>query len=572
MKGNWHGLMRMAVVGGGLLACAAGPVRADDPPPQDPPAEADSAERSPDGRSDTDDASDIELLELELPMVVSAARHEQAIASAPYAVSVVTAADIRSAGARSVPDALRLVPGVDVADLSFGNSAVSPRGLHGFLSRQTLVLVDGRQIFDSFFGGTVWGSWPFQLEDIERIEVIRGPAGVTWGANAMNGVINIITKDPRDQLGLTLTGSGSSRGGQKEHLGYALEDGKLRLRVSGEYEGSDGFARGRSLLRPLDDSYKGGRFSLHAIYEAGPNDTLTLSAGSSVVDDGFPPALAAGLRPGHPRSSGHFVLGRWVHRFSSDNVLESTVYVNDFHVSPGIRSVDYRYQQFAFQVSHTFKPAEQHTLTWGVDTRADLTDAGNSDPMLLSKGFVSSGIFGLYAHDEWRLSERWQLDVGARIDYETYGGFQPSGRAALSYRLSDDSSLYGAVSRAFQMPPAALRFLDVPFAEGLLHAVSDRELRAQTLVAYELGYRGRFHDVDVSLAGFWHEYFDLTTLSPRTGPPGLIALDEDNRASGSLYGIELDGRYAVTRSLTLLGNYTYQQLNCRAIASNFGRR
>ena len=95
------------------------------------------------------------------------------------------------------------------------------------------MLVDGRQIFDSLFGGTLWGAWPFQLEDIDRIEVIRGPGGVTWGANAVNGVINIITKDPADQLGLTLSWSGGSRGTFKQHAGFGFREGKLRMRISG---------------------------------------------------------------------------------------------------------------------------------------------------------------------------------------------------------------------------------------------------------------------------------------------------------------------------------------------------
>ncbi len=109
---------------------------------------------------------DIDLLDLEIPMVVTASRRQESVNTLPYAVSIITAEDIRRFGARSVPDALRLVPGMDVAELSYGTTAVSPRGMHGFVSRQALILVDGRQIYDSWFGGTIWGSWPFQLEDI----------------------------------------------------------------------------------------------------------------------------------------------------------------------------------------------------------------------------------------------------------------------------------------------------------------------------------------------------------------------------------------------------------------------
>ncbi|RME40565.1 MAG: ligand-gated channel protein, partial [Planctomycetota bacterium] len=198
----------------------------------------------------------IALMELDIPVVVTAARHEQKLSHVAYAMSVITAEDIRESGARTIADALRLVPGVDVADLSYGQTAVSPRGFHGFLANKTLVLVDGRQIYDSLFGGTLWQSWPFQLEDIERIEVIRGPGGVTWGANAVNGVINIITKDPDDQIGASLSLRGGSRGAFRQRLAYGAHAGAWRYRFSAEYESSDGFREGGSLLGRLDDDYK----------------------------------------------------------------------------------------------------------------------------------------------------------------------------------------------------------------------------------------------------------------------------------------------------------------------------
>ncbi|MFQ5430329.1 MAG: TonB-dependent receptor plug domain-containing protein [Phycisphaerae bacterium] len=516
------------------------------------------------GVDDATDFADLSLEELmDVQVVVTAARHEQKITTVPFAISVVTADDIRAAGARSIPDALRLVPGMDVADLSHGNAAVSPRGFHGFIANQVLVLVDGRQIFDSLFGGTLWGSWPFQLEDIERIEVIRGPGGVTWGANAANGVINIITKDPGDQIGLTSTSGGGSRGSFKQHLGYGLQEGNLRLRVSGEYEASDGFRKGGSLLRNLADDYKGGRLSLHAVYDKDENNTFTLSTGSGVVDGGFPPTPLAGF--GLRRNSGSqasFLLGKWSHQVAPDNRFDLTGYVNDFHASPGLPAIDYRYQQFGLLFRHTFQPAEKHTLTWGVDGRADLLDASNADPFMLSKSFVSTGIIGLFLQDDWRFAPRWVLGLGGRVDYEFYGGFQPSARASLAYELSDDAMVYGAVSRAFHMPTAAGRFLSIPLLSGISRVTANRDFDPTTLLAYEVGYRGKLFDrLDTGINLFWHQYDEVTTISPGLGPPGLIQNRFDNRSgSASLFGAELEARYKVSDKLTLLGNYTYQQL------------
>ncbi|MCP4591938.1 MAG: TonB-dependent receptor [bacterium] len=514
-----------------------------------------------------DDAmDDIDLLELEVPIVVTASRRAQKITTVPYAMSVITAEDIRLSGARSVPDALRLAPGLSVAELAYGATGVSPRGFQGLVSRELLVLVDGRQLFDSFFGGTLWSSWPFQLEDVERIEVIRGPGGVAWGANAVNGVINIITKDPADQLGFTLVTGGGSRGTHLEHVGYAFREGNLRFRISGEYEASDGFREGGSILRSLDDDYKAGRATLYAIYEAGDRDTFTISAGNALLDGGYPPTPMAGV--GLRRNSGSqasFILGKWERRITEDNTIELTGFVNAFHLSPGVPALDYRYQQMALQFSQTLKPAKAHTLTWGIDTRVDLLDTTNADPFMLTKDLVNTGVVGAYLQDRWQFLPRWTLDVGARIDYEFYGGFQPSARTALAYELSDDSMVYGAVSRAFQMHPAAMRFMDFPLMNGLARVGASRSIEAQSLIAYELGYRGRFLDrLNVNLALFWHEYGELTPLIPVLGPPGLLGLKLDEGDPATTYGVEVDAKYAVNRHLTLLGNYTFLETQLRS--------
>ncbi|MBN1491214.1 MAG: TonB-dependent receptor, partial [Phycisphaerae bacterium] len=511
---------------------------------------------------------DIDLFELEVPevMIVTAGRRAQRISQVPYAIGVVTADDIRRSGARSVPDALRLVPGIDIADLSYINSAVSTRGDHALLSNQVLVLVDGRQIFDSVFGGTVWGAWPFQLEDIARIEVIRGPGGVTWGANAVNGVINIITKDPKDQLGLTFTGSGGSRGTHKEHLGYAFGDEKFRLRVSGEYEGSDGFRAVDPWIFQLEDDIQLGKAGVHAVYQPTKNDTFTFSGGHGLSSGGRIAAIMSkGRRETNPVTQASFLLGTWQHAINDTDSFELTTYVNDDHGDMGHQVIQHRYQQIALLASHRFALGEAHTVTWGLDTRTDLIDTSNADPRLLSEDYMSTAIIGVYAQDDWRFAPKWMLSLGARLDYEFYGGFQPSLRTSLSYELNDNAMLYGAVSRAFAMPPAAARFLDAPVLGGLGRITANRDIDAQILWAYELGYRAQFaHRFDVAANVYWHEFDNLTGLWSGLGPPGLMRIEYDNDGRASTYGFELDTKYRVTDTLTLLGHYTHEQYDWRS--------
>ncbi len=545
----------------GIPAGAQEETATSKPSPDTQPATQPATDPTPADEFDLASDDDIGLLELEIPIVVTAARREQKITDVPYAISIITQEDIRRAGARSVPEALRLVPGMDIASLHFGTYAVSPRGFHAMLANKTLVLVDGRQIFDTIFGGTAWATWAFHLEDIERIEVIRGPGGVTWGANAVNGVINIITKDPKDQEGVTFTVGGGSRGWNKEYLGYAFSDEKLRFRISGQYEGSDGFQRGGSLFGKLEDNFKLGSMMIHATYEANPRDTLLLSVGSSVLDGGYTPNPVLDPRRSNCGGQTNYVLGKWTHRIDDDNTFDLTGYANDFQASFGLDSLDYRYQQFALQFGHTFKPTEFHTLSWGIDSRLDLIDGTNCDPPAMRKPYVTSGEIGAYLQNEWRFAERWQLNLGGRIDYDAYGGFEPSARAALSYRLDDNTAFFGAVSRAFQMSPAAGRHGDMEILGGLGWLRSYLDLDSQTLIAYEFGCRGRYFDrLEINLNLFWNEYSDVITFTPCLGPPRLVRIDYDNNGSATVYGAELDAKYAATKQLTLLGNYTYQQL------------
>jgi iron complex outermembrane receptor protein len=514
--------------------------------------------------SDLADA-DIDLLgDLDIPVVVTATRGLRKLSDLPYAVSVITSDDIRRAGSRSVPDALRLAAGVDVAELSYGNYAVSPRGFHDFNANKTLVLVDGRQIFDTQFNGTFWSAWPFQLDDIERIEVLRGPGGVTWGANAVNGVINIITKDPSDQLGFSATFSGGSRGAHREHYSYGFERDRLRMRLSAELEGSDGFKDGNTFPGNLDDEFEAIRIGLHGIYDSGPDDTLMFSLGSAIVDGNWPLPFTGRFDNLQPDTQSAFLLGKWAHRVSEENNVELQTYVNHFHAHGGAKWADYHYQQIGINFNQTVSLLADHTITWGVDGRWDFTDASNADPFMLSRDKVRAGAVGIYVQDDWTISPKWSLNIGGRIDYDSYGGFEPSGRAALSYRLSDTSFVYGAVSRAYRLPSAAFRFLDYPLVGEFVRVTSRRGVEREGLFAYELGYRGRlFEPMEFSAIAFWNHYRDLITRESILGPPGFISIFNDNQDSLSLYGVELECQLPLSDQLRMTGTYTFQNVDSR---------
>lgn len=542
-----------------------------EPAPASQNASGDSPETQPadldldnllNDQGDSGDA--IDLYNLDIPMVVTASRREEPITATPHAISVITAEDIRRSGARTIGDALRLAPGVDVADIGLYTYAISPRGFHGFLSNKTLVLVDGRQIYDAAFGGTDWQGWGILLEDIERIEVIRGPAGVTWGPNAVNGVINIITRDPADLQGLTLKGGGGSRGSYQSYTGLGYTEEPLSLRVSGQYESSDGALRGGSFLSPLDDSYWNSTGTATMKYRADEHDLWTFSGGSSSGQYGQDTSIPFSDSI-HRFDRGSHFMTRWDRTLEKDNEVSLTGYVNEYAGSSGLAAIDYGYQQIALQLGHTLKPDPAHQLSWGVDTRMDLFDASNADPFMASKDHIQSGLLGIYLNDQWTLAERWRLDLGARVDYDSYAGFLPSGRAALMHQIDDRSSVYAAVSHANQSVPAAARFFEIPILGGLAWIDVDRDIPSTTLMAYELGYRSQpMKNLEFSITPFWHEYDGVQTRSLVPPGPGLVHLNYDSRGDASLYGIELDGKYRLSPELMFLGNYTYQQLDWRS--------
>jgi iron complex outermembrane receptor protein len=542
-----------------LMSAAAGAQDPDaepaaDPTPADPPLKPDLS---------ADEWQDVDLLDLEMPMVVTARRYAEPLSSLPYAVSVVTAEDIRRSGARTIADALRLVPGVDVAELSSGAWAISPRGLHGLFANTSLVMVDGRQIFDPLVGGTLWSKWPIVVEDIEQIEVIRGPGGVTWGANAVNGVINIITKDPPREADWRLTVSGGSRGSHNAHVAAGAVDGALRYEVSVQHEANEGFLRGGSWFGPPDDELEAARLRIQARYDVDESTDLTLSAGHATTWDGFPPSLAALGAGKSTRSAASYISSRWEHRLADGEADFLTAYVHDFHNSVGLRVWDYNYQQVGLSWGVVRRPAETHTVSWGLDLRVDRLDATNADPMLLTKDIIHSFLSGLYVEDEWRLSDRWTLSLGGRVEYEAYGGIQPGARASLAYQVSDGSVLWGAVSRAFQMPTAALRFTEIPLYGGLVVVDGARDVDPVGLVAYELGWRVRpLPRLEAAATLFYHDYHDLYGYSGLVlGPPGLLHYHVQNDWDGAGYGAELEARYRVADPLLLRAHYTFERFN-----------
>jgi len=197
----------------------------------------------------------------------------------------------------------------------------------------------------------------------------------------------------------------------------------------------------------------------------------------------------------------------------------------------------------------------------------DLLDDTISNTGLTIDRYYTTGVVGAYLQDTWRFAPKWSLEFGGRIDYDAYGGFQPSARASLAYEIDHQSMVYGAVSRAFENPTVASRYADVDEFNGLVNVQGHKDMHATSVIAYELGYRRKFFDrLDTKSSLYWHEYDNAIGIRPHLGFPVLFYMNSECLGPYSTYGYEFESKYAITKKLSLLGHYTLQFMDWRADA------
>lgn len=397
--------------------------------------------------------SDLPLEELMRVEVVSASRKTQRLADVPASMHVITAEDIRSSGARSLPEALRLVPGVDVAQLSGSRWGVSTRGSTGRFANKLLVLIDGRSVYSPIFSGVLWEAEGVPLDTIERIEVMHGPAGSIWGSNAVNGVINIITKDARSTAGGLVDASVGerSRQGLRARVGGsaaqnsdwrvgALVDRGAASAGTGSADANDAFRRqsadarwdrvwssqARSTLEAQFLQSRSDELQTEGLYVPPylqplplrlDIDRLVLAARHEAM---LSPSLTASLRAAYSR--------------------ERLRYGDRTEVRPEMGDLD---------LSAVWQAGAGHELTFGGGLRSMDIPARNTDWLTFVPEQRSGLEWSLYAQDEWTLvPSRWRLVAGARVDHDLYTGSHVQPNLRLLFTPDADVALWGALSRA----------------------------------------------------------------------------------------------------------------------------
>jgi iron complex outermembrane receptor protein len=529
------------------------------------------------------DLADLSLEELMRIEVTTASRKEQSLFDAPAAAGVIRGEDIRRMGVRSIPEALRMVPGTNVSRIDANKWAVSIRGFSDRFSNKLQVLIDGRSVYTPLFSGVFWDQQDVFLEDVDRIEVIRGPGGAVWGANAVNGVINVITKKAKDTHGgLLFAGGGTEERGFGGLRWGGAAGADVHYRAYAKYYVRDE-QRDPVTEDPADDDSWQGRAGFRTEWAASDVDTLTVSGEYFAGKSGTITRLAAPapqfVDPAdedYDLNGGHAIL-RWERRLGGTGLLSAQLslartLIETSYFGETRNTLD-------FDVTHRWMPVEGHDVVWGAGYRLTRDDVSDSFSVQLDPERETDDVVSVFAQDEIALSgEALKLTLGARAEHNDYTGFEVQPSARLAFRPHDRHMLWLAASRAVRTPSrgendirliaAVLPPPAVPpgLTDSQVRVYGSRHVDSEDLLAYEAGYRVRPDDaLTLDVAFFYNDYDNLVSNEPRgtsvEGTTLVIASEFDNDYEGRTYGAELAATWQVANGVRVYGAYTALKMN-----------
>ena len=534
------------------------------------------AEEAASTEQEADDLLGMDLADLLNLEVTSVSKKAQKLIEAPAAIYIITQEDIQRSGATSIPEALRMVPGMEVAHLDGNKWAISARGLNKQYSDQLLVLIDGRSVYTPLFAGVYWDLQDVILEDIERIEVIRGPGGTLWGANAVNGVINIITKQARDTQGFLVSGGG---GTEEKGFGSLRYGGKwseeVFFRVYGKYfnrdeaidiathkSGADDWETARGGFRLDWDCSDSDMFTLQGDYYEGNSGERVTSTYLDIKDK-------------DTDSRGGNLLGRWGHTFSESSDMSVQLYYD--HTERDVFQLGERRDTLDFEFQHRFPFGEVHDVIWGLGYRLTRDKTEETVVVQLDPADRTDNLLSAFIQDDIALCEdKCHLILGTKLELNNYTGWEYQPNARFVWNFHPDHMAWAAASRAVQVPTRIssdgrlnLAMITTPGGSMLLSFFGDDDVKSQEVIAYEAGYRLQATEsVFFDLAGFFNNYDNLHSsesgsmfFETSPAPPHMtIPLVRGNKLSGESYGVEVAGNWQVCPWWKLSSGYSFIQL------------
>ena len=497
-----------------------------------------------------------ELLTIE---VTSVSRRPEKLAETASAIQVITQEDIHRSGVTSLPEALRLAPNLQVAQVNSHDWAISARGFNNTLANKLLVMIDGRAVYTPLYAGVFWEVQNVLLEDVDRIEVVSGPGGTLWGANAVNGVINIITRSAKDTQGLLVTGGGGSLLQDFGAVRYGGGVGSnFFYRVYGQR-----FDRNNSILangNDASDRWDMTQGGFRTDWYPSDANALTFQG------DFYAGTLQGGLAD--TQVDGQNALGRWAHVFSEESELQVQMYFDrTWRDIPNQLAEDLKTYDFDFQ--HRFACGEGQRIVYGAGYRLMQDRVKNSPLISFLPPDRNLQLFSGFLQDEITLvPERVKFTIGTKLEHNDFSGWEVQPSARLAWTPATNQILWAAISRAVRSPSRIdtdFFFPSPPVPPGVTNFSGSRGFDSENVLAYELGYRVEpFSRLSLSAAPYYNFYEDLRSID-QTSPTSFLF---ENHFKGEVWGIELSANYRVTDWWRLRGGYNYVHKHLWPTASN----
>jgi iron complex outermembrane receptor protein len=522
----------------------------------------------------------LSLEELMSVDVTSVSKKEEKLFEAAAAIYVITQDDIRRSGATSIPELLRNAPGVEVARVDSHTWAITARGFNSTTANKLLVLIDGRSVYTPLFSGVFWDKQDTLLEDVERIEVIRGPGATLWGANAVNGVINIITKSAKETQGWLVVGGG---GTEERGFGGVRYGGQLganaRYRVYAKYANRDDTV----LPDGTDarDAWQMGQGGFRVDWDASHNNLLTFQGDlyggglgqTSTILSPTPPLMR--LNTADTAVAGGHVLGRWIHHFSETSNVQLQLYYDRTERRIPLVFSEKR-DTVDLDVQHRFRLGPRQEIVWGVgyrDTRDQVDHTFNVswDPDRRATDVVSAFV----QDDITLLPNRLRVTLGSKFEHNDFTGVEIQPNARLAWTPTERHTVWAAISRAVRTPTRLdddirLNAQVIPGTPPSVLAVfGSRDFASEALLAYELGYRLQPHPrLFLDVAAFYNVYDRLLSIEgpgpPQPLPPVVtIPFTLANNLAGETYGVEVLANYQSANWWRWQVGYTYLHMQLR---------
>jgi iron complex outermembrane receptor protein len=499
-----------------------------------------------------------ELMEIE---VTSVSKRPERLIAAASAIQVITNEDIRRSGALNLPQALRLASNLMVAQFNAHDWAVTARGFNGVglsnntLADKLLVMIDGRSIYTPFFGGVFWDVQGIVLEDIDRIEVVSGPGGTLWGANAVNGVINIVTKNAEATQGLYVTTAAGTAVQDHAAIRYGNRvSDRLAYRVYAQRH--DGYSSNLPNGGDAKDKWNMTQLGFRTDYQLSDANALTIQGDAYLGGEGDPTGVLI---------NGQNVLGRWTHVRSDASDVTVQLYVDHTYRNFVVQSLRDEITTYDLDAQHRFPLGTRQSILWGGNVRFALDHVSNVPALSVFPAHRTLRLISGFVQDEIGIvPNRLNLTIGTKVERNEYTGVELQPSARLAWFVTPRQMLWTAVSRAVRAPS---RFDADLFSPGLGLA-GDPAFAAEKVVAYELGYRAQPRNfLSTSLALFTNRYTDIRSINLASGSPPLpFQFENDQRGTSS--GIELSANATLSPWWRLRGGYTYFEKRLRTTKAN----